>query len=226
MLRVERRRPTAPRAFRAGWRRGSTRSRGAGTDRGDRSPRPPGVARAAGAGRDESAGCSSLATSRAAAVPRPRSRLRVVDLRAARAPGGRGHPGEGTGARRGPLGRVTSLVYRASGRETASPIRTVPVAVARSRRAGAGRRGDPRSALRTDPDGASRHSARACGNAGSQRRESSVWNGRSIGRSAAWARSSRRPAAGGPCSGSSRRSRRRRSRYRPPGSSSGSSFDR
>ena len=119
----------------------------------------------------------------------------------------------------GPMGRVTSLLYRASGRETQRRrSRRLPRSLAGPWPADARGRGDPGR-----PVGAA-----ACGQPGGPTRSSPrPWNrpscaaassGRSTGRSAVSVRSSHRPAAGGRSSASSRCSRRPASRWRWHGS--------
>ena len=142
-----------------------------------------------------------------------------------RSPGGRGHAGRGPVARHRTTGardvvHLSGIRPPDGGRRPAS----VPPPLARARRrARPGGRGHSRSVLRRRSGRATGTPAGAGGHARPGRGAGRARAARSIAPSPAWARSSHRRVAGGPCSASSRPWPRSASRCRLPGSSSGSS---
>ena len=130
------------------------------------------LAWAAGDGSDDRASrCSMTRRARLRCTPRPMP-FCVSSICPRWSAGGRSHPGHGSHSRRRAPGspdlpRLSDV--RAAGRRRRSE--PLPVAVARARRAGAGRRGDPRVDLRSDPDSAVGDPASACGDLGSRRNQ-------------------------------------------------------
>ena len=131
------------------------------------------LAWAAGAGSGRSGRPLLDGASRAAAVrSATEAVLRVIDLPALERQAVAATRARARARGAGPLGRLTSLVYRTSGRETAVADPNRFLLRWRER----GELGPAVEAIREvalgpDPHSAIRHSARACGNVGSRRRE-------------------------------------------------------
>jgi 50S ribosome-binding GTPase len=164
------------------------------------------LAWAAGAGSGRSGRPLLDGASRAAAVrSATEAVLRVIDLPALERQAVAATRARARARGAGPLGRLTSLVYRTSGGRPRSPIRTASWCGGASavswdrpsrRSAGRSRTLSAQRHPRFGPRLRERWTPATCG---------SAWSGRSIGRSAASAPFSRQPAAGGRCSASSRR---------------------